>query len=53
MEQSTAERCTAEFTALERPLIDRLPWPVAVTTIGGLAGTGWLLAWLVVMRLVT
>ncbi|WP_372620657.1 hypothetical protein [Falsiroseomonas sp.] len=53
MEQSTADRCNAELFLPQGEAIQRLPWPAAVLTIVGLAGTLWAMVGLMAVRLFT
>ncbi|HEV7268364.1 MAG TPA: hypothetical protein VGN83_26185 [Falsiroseomonas sp.] len=53
MDQSTAERCNAELFLPQGTAIERLPWPAAVLTIAGLAGTLWAVIGLLAVRLFT
>jgi hypothetical protein len=53
MDPSTAERCNAELFLPKGEAFQRLPWPAAVLTIAGLAGTLWAVLGLVAVRLFT
>jgi hypothetical protein len=53
MDPSTTERSKAEIFPRGHAAADRLPWPVAVATIAGLAGSAWAIVWLVFLNVLT